>query len=439
MKIFFYCFTFYYLACKILCQEISEDEEVVEEKYNLVRLDRQNYAKYTIDKNLTHFLVLFHNPWCKFSQSLEKKLTKVNKLLKTENQNFFIGELDTTLEDAKSLVKEMIPSSILEPFFSYPKLVYYYKNSPVELYKGKHNKLDIYYFLKRKIHPGVIEMPIISIFDLKTINDKNAFVYFGNTETESQIFQSAAEEHKDFIFYRTNEEKVYEKLNPEKKASVIYYSFGVKKDEISKSTNMTSQILNKFIKKNTNQNFYVKLNEDFINEVFMKKQAALILFRNEYDNKTLFLEENFPLIAKAQPSIKFLVTDLTGKLELKLANVINVGQSLPSIRLLDFKNGLRRFEMTREPTMENVVNFLKMYKTDKLQPYTISQSSQVESQKKHKLLSFTTANFYETVIFNRKNVIVFFLTDWCTHCKKVKNINNLVNTCNRSCSVQVFK
>jgi hypothetical protein len=417
MKIFLYFFSIYFLASKILCDEISEDEELLEEEYNLIRLNQQNYGMYTNDKNLTHFLVLFHNPWCKFSQNLEKKLIRVNKLLKTENQKFFIGELDTTLEDARSLVNEKIPSSVLEPLFTYPKLVYYYKNTPVEVYKGKHNKFDIYYYLKRKIHPGVIEMPILSIFDMKTSNDKNAFVYFG--DSESQIFLSAAEEYKEFIFYRTNDEKVSKKLNPARNASVIYYSFGKKKDEISTNTNLTSQILNKFIKKNTNQNFYEKLTEDFINEVFMKKQTALILFRNEYDNRTQFLEENFPLIAKAQPNIKFLITDLTGKFELKLANLMNVGQNLPSLRLVDFKNGLRRFEMIREPTMENVLNFLKMYKTDKIQPYTISQSSATDTNKKPKLFPLTTANFYENVIFNKKNVLVFFLTDWCTHCKKV--------------------
>ena len=178
--------------------------------------------------------------------------------------------------------------------------------------------------------------------------------------------------------------------------------------------------LYRLLKKNTFVNLYDKVTEEFINEVIMKKQSAMILFRNEYDNQTQFLEENFPLVSKGEPSLKFLITDLTGRYELKLANLMNVGvHNLPALRILDFSTGLRRFEMTREPTIENVMNFIKMYKENKIHPYTISQAAKDDPKKKDALKALTSANFYESVIFNRKNVVVFFYSSWCTHCKKV--------------------
>jgi protein disulfide-isomerase A1 len=397
----------------------NEEDEKIEEEFKLIPLNEKNYDQ--IINGVSNFLVLFHNPWCKFSQNLEKKLMGANKFLKMENQKYFIGSVDTTLVDAKKLISEKIPQMILNPLLTYPKIVYYKNGQPIETYKGKHNKFDIYTYLKRKINSESIALPIYSIFEDKIIHDKQAFIFFGDKDEKFEIFNNIAKEKFEWVFYHTNEDKIYEKLNPSKNSTVIYYNFGKKKDSFSNKQNFTLANFNKFLKKNTFVNLYTKVTEEFINEVIMKRQSAMILFRNQYDNKTEFLEENFPLISKGEPSLKFLITDMTGKFELKLANLMNVGvESLPAVRVLDFKKGLRRFEMTREPTMENVMNFIKLYKDNKLQPYTVTQGAQDDIKKKDGLKTLTSANFYETVIFNRKNVVVFFYASWCTHCKKVK-------------------
>jgi hypothetical protein len=397
---------------------LDEEDELVEEEFKLISLNEKNYDQFV--SGVSHFFVLFHNPWCKFSQNLEKKLMNVNKYLKMENQKYFMGAIDTTLVDAKKLVSEKVPQNILNSLLTYPKLVYYKSGKPVEVYRGKHNKNDIYTFMKRKINVESMPLPIISIFEDKIIRDKNAFVFFGVKDENFEIFNKVAQEKKEWVFYHTNEDKVYEKLNPSRNATVIYYTFGKKKDTFNKNQNFTLVNFNKFLKKNTFVNFYDKVTEEFINEVIMKKQSAMILFRNEYDNKTQFLEENLPLVSKGEPSLKFLVTDLTGRYELKLANLMNVGvQNLPALRILDFSTGMRRFEMSRELTIENLMNFIKMYKENKLHPYTISQGAKDDPKKKDALKALTSANFYESVVFNRKNVVVFFYSSWCTHCKKV--------------------
>lgn len=404
---------------KKVVKSINEEDEKIEEEFKLIPINEKNYDQ--IVNGVSHFMILLHNPWCKFSQNLEKKLMGANKYLKMENQKYFIGSVDTTLVDAKTLVSEKIPN--MNPLLTYPKIVYYKNGQPIEIYKGKHNKYDIYTYLKRKINSESIPMPIYSIFEYKVIHDKQAFIFFGEKDENFEIYNNLAKEKFDWVFYHTNEEKLYEKLNPSKNATVIFYSFGKKKDSfnVSAKQNFTLINFNKFLKKNTFVNLYYKVNEEFINEVVMKKQNAIILFRNQYDNKTDFLEENIPLISKAEPSLKFLVSDMTGKFELKLAGLMNVGvESLPAVRVLDFKNGMRRFEMTREPTMENFINFIKLFKDNKLHPYTVTQGAQDDIKKKDGLKTLTSANFFETVIFNRKNVVVFFYSSWCTHCKKVK-------------------
>lgn len=406
---------------------ISEgEEEQIEDEYKLKILNESNYDSFLSNSESkisnSHLLILLHNPWCKFSQNLEKKLMNVNKLLKMENQKYFIGAIDTTLVDAKKIISEKIPLDIINPLISYPKLIYFKDGKPVELYKGKHNKNDIYTYIKRKIYIESASLPIYSIFESKIVNDKNAFVYFGAKDAKFEIFNTFAKETKDFMFYETNDDEIYKKLNPSRNSTVIYYTFGKVKDSlILKNQNFTSQIFKRFIKKNTFVNLYDKVSEEFINEVIMKKQTAMILFRSEYDNTTLFLEENFPLLSKGEPSMKFLITDLTGKFELKLAQLLNVAiDSLPALRIIDFKEGgLRRFEMSRDPNMENVMNFINLYKDNKLHPYSVSQALSTDTKKKDSLKIITTSNYFESVVFNKKNFVVFFHAGWCTHCKKV--------------------
>jgi hypothetical protein len=337
-----------------------------------------------------------------------------------EQQTSYIGSIDSTIRDYKKIILEKIPENVLTYRSSYPRLIYFKNGAAVELYLGKHNKNDIYSYIKRKIYLESVPLSILSTFESKITHDKNAFIYFGSIESSNfEYFNQLAKEKIEWMFYHTNEDKIYEKLNPSRNASVIYYTFGKKKDVFYNNQNMT-QNFNKFLKKNTFVNYYEKTTEEFLNEVIMKKQSALVLFRNPYDNRTQILEENFELIAKAESSIKFLITDITEKYALKLARLVNVGiKDIPAIRIIDFKNGFRRFELSRELTMENVLNIIKSWKSNKLNHYLISQGLDVDQKKKVHVKRISTSTFHENVIFPKRNVIVLFYTNWCTHCKKV--------------------
>lgn len=398
--------------------EEDENNEDTDEELKLADITEKNYNS-TIT-SVKHFFILFHNPWCKISQNLEKKLIYVNKLLKMEQQPYYIGSIDLTLIDGGKII-ESIPDPILPVTFTYPAFVYYFEGQPVEVYKGKHNKHDIYTHIKRKFYKESTNLPIYSIFESKITHDKNAFIFFGDTNSNNfEVFNNKAKHWNDFMFYHSNEETLYEKLNPSRSAEIIYYSFGKKKDTIPSNSTITDEVLNRFFKKNTFLNFYDKTTEEFINQVFMKRQSAIVLFRNIYDNQTLFLEENLPLYAKADESLKFLITDMTTKYDLKLATLLNVGiKDVPALKLIDFKNGFKKYELTRDFTMENVINFINMWKANQLQPYAVSQSAQSVSKKKEVVKRIYSSNFYESVIFHKRHTVVFFYTKWCTHCKKV--------------------
>ena len=63
-----------------------------------------------------------------------------------------------------------------------------------------------------------------------------------------------------------------------------------------------------------------------------------------------------------------------------------------------------------------------MYKKGDLTPYYTQESTQ-EKSLSSKVKRISSSNYYESVIFNKKNVLVFFHTYWCGNCKKVRLIN----------------
>ena len=224
------------------------------------------------------------------------------------------------------------------------------------------------------------------------------------------------------MFYHTNDERLYQKLNPEKTAIIVYYTFGKKIDHINLNVNDTTNDINEFVRKYTFVNFFPRMTEDVINEVMIKKQTALILFRSIYDNSTSILEKNFPLIAKSNPELKLVITDLTGKYEMKLAKLLDVSENLPTLRLIDFdyQAEMRKFELTKDLTLENVLSFINNWKENKIQPFQFKLNTQEVINIKDSLVrKISLSNYYDSVIFNRKNAVVFFYTNWCSHCKKV--------------------
>jgi thiol-disulfide isomerase/thioredoxin len=408
----------------------SESESKEEEDEELLTLTESNFAQYV--KSEGHILVLFHNKWCKFSQNLEKKLKQVNKLLKMENQRYYIGTVDVTLENGKSIVQKEVPSHLIDSVFTYPKLVYFKNGIAKEIYNGKHFKSDIYQYIKRKIYTDSIPFSNYYSFEQKISRDRHSFIYFpdlnNRNDTEYDRFNRIAKGNINFMFYHNTEVRTNDLLNSGNNSTLIYYNFGKQKDQLLRTQDFNDNSIFKFIKKNTFNNYYEKFNDDAVNEIFIKKQPAIFFFRNQFDNKTQFLEDNFPLLARGDNDLKYVITDLNGKYELKLAKLLGVMDAeLPCIKIVDFKPEIRKFALSGEPTVETVGEFIKQWKRNQLQAFLTSQRIVEEKSKgKEVVKKISTATFSENVLQTRRHAVVFYHTSWCQHCKKVNYFLNYI-------------
>jgi hypothetical protein len=418
-----------------------------EDEYKLIEINEVNFQEKI--KTAEHFLLLIHNPWCKYSQKLSEKLLNVHKFLKLETQEYYIGALDASINNIDKFNEKFLQTKNFSVDNFYPKLIYFHNGVPIELYNNKQNQDTLLTYIKRKIHPESINIPILSIFDFKVTHDKSAFIYV-DTLTQKQnvthkekltskegleLFNKYAKKFPNIMFYYTNNKLVADSLfekNDElnfrnntihnRDFNVLYFSKGKLLDVHlnEKLKIMFDKSFNHFINKHIKNNYYTRFNEDAVNEIFIKNQTAFFLFRNPFDNVTAHLEENIPLIASSEPNMKFIVTDVISKYELKLINLLLVSpKELPQIRIVDFKGGFRRFENRDGIEMEKVIKFIRSYKSGNLKPYYPTNSNNIELNQKSELKNIGNGNFYEKVLKNKRNVLVFYYTKWCQHCKKV--------------------
>lgn len=123
--------------------------------------------------------------------------------------------------------------------------------------------------------------------------------------------------------------------------------------------------------------------------------------------------------------MKFIITDIDTKLSLKLANFFSFrnADNLPTIRLVDNENNIfRRFTFSRNLTRSSIVTFIQKWKENEYKPYNYLESFESDTIRETKdsiVKKINYNSFYETVNFNRRNVVVLFYTEWCSHCKKV--------------------
>lgn len=123
--------------------------------------------------------------------------------------------------------------------------------------------------------------------------------------------------------------------------------------------------------------------------------------------------------------MKFLFTDIDRKMSLKLANFFGLrsDEYLPSVRIVEYQdNDFQRFSLSRNITKNSIVNFIQKWKDRELRSYKNYETfeSDLNRQTKDSIVKkISFSSLFESVNFNRKSVVIFFYTDWCSVCKKV--------------------
>lgn len=422
------------------------------DEYALLEINSNNHFGY-IGK-AENFFLLIHNPWCKWSQKLNAKLHKINKVLKLEKQPFYLGSVDHTIEDLNFLMVYGIDTFHI----SYPTLISFKDGKFDEVFKARQTHYEVLTWIKKKIY-SLKPYNLLSqdAFKYKLKEDRRAFLFYGPeglelTKDSNGDFNEFHEESEDsktsegisessnirslgyfnsydkssknctrVIFYYTTSKNLLDKYNPHRNYTLSVFSKGNLTQNYSEE--ITEDFLSDLCTKNTFRNFYLTFSQETIEAIFIRRTPAIIMFRNRYDNKTEYEELKMQTISWMHRDMVVVVTDIDGKFQLKLANYFGVTlEDLPAVRIVDFsgKNQTaRKYSMSREITTENILNFLDKWKQGQLTNYfTVGKKDGTKQNSQSLVNRIKMFQFYEKVLLNRKNVLVLFYAEWCSKCKK---------------------
>lgn len=214
-------------------------------------------------------------------------------------------------------------------------------------------------------------------------------------------------------------------------------------DDITSTTNdkLSHDLINDLCFKNVYKNLFKKFDQYAIYSIFIKKKPSLFLFRNKQDNRTEYEEIKLETISYMyNKELNIVITDIDDKYSYKLSNLLGISNDdLPSIRLIDFKghdNEMRTFYFSREITSDNILDFVNKWEDNTLSSSSniFYSSSKINTNSKYNknnnyspVLNIGMNMFYEKVIMNNKNVLVYYYANWCSYCKKFLSIFDIIS------------
>jgi hypothetical protein len=280
------------VICFGLCLLRNIDNQ---EQHNLVIINESNAQKYISMYN--DFFIFIHSPWCKWSQRFNSNLIKVNEMLKYEAQANYLSLFDVTLSNI-NILKDFLPSNIDPQTITYPKLIYLQNGIVNDIYRGMFEVDNSYLWIKRKIQRNSLKVTLMQVFQTKVKFDRTSFMFFGDysvANSNFQVFNKVSNEVVSTSFYHTDENILYNYLNPNKNFTVGFLKYGVLNDTFS--GNLTFEALKQFISSKTNKNFFEKVNEETIQEIFIQRNPAVVFFCSKYDEEYIFYYRTFKRIA----------------------------------------------------------------------------------------------------------------------------------------------
>ena len=359
-----------------------------------------------------YITVLFYDPECPHCKEFMPRYHKIASQLKEEN--FVFAKLDCIKNEKIETIYEIE---------AYPTLMLI-KGEEKIIFSGQRNYEEIKKWLEENTKPEFIKLKTKKELDNFTIN-RLCMVYFGNDESTKNEFIKAERKFETMpLGIVTDEELIKSEApkdekdpNKEYKDYInIYRTFGDKKKTLKES--LTSENIYKFVYINSYPDV-IEFTDETAPIIFAKKQPALVIFssknKEDYNEYFNLLKEMRP---KIDANIRLFMCDIgKGTMAIQMAQYCGIGLlDLPKVFIIQAESETpKKYEMKVEINQENIINFIKLWKEDKLTPYI--RSEPVPENNDGPVFKLVGTTFKKEVLDNDKDVLIYFVSYWCKKCK----------------------
>lgn len=362
-------------------------------------------------KHYEHILVEFYAPWCGHCKKLTPEYAKAAQELKSVEPPLALAKVDATIH--KGLASRF-------EIRGFPTLKLFSNGTPSE-YNGGRTHPEIVSWMKKKTGPASRTLSTASDVESFSKEAEVAVVYFGDNSSDISIFEKVARTNDDLLFASCASEECLSNFDVKAGTIVLFKKFDEGRNDFTES--LTEEDLRKFIAANSSP-LVMKFDEKSAQLVFGKATPGIFLYRDSNSENTVEFDNIMRSVAKkVQGKIKVILTDIKVGLETRLAEYIGVtANDLPSVRIHDTRNDLKKYNMEGPITEENILKFVNEWESGRLRPHL--KSEEIPATQEGDVHVLVGKSFQQIVMDPTKDVLVEFYAPWCGHCKKLEPIYN---------------
>ena len=389
-------FFFLLLLILVIC-----DDEFPKGK-DLVIITDSNYEE--IIEKYDYLLILFYGPGCEHCKKFYSEYEKAAHILMKEK--LFLSAVDISKEKNLSetfRIKELPTIRLLSKKSIYD-------------YTGGSTKDEIINWMRKKTNGTAVNI-LKSVEDVEKFQKENSVVliYFGSDKNDTELFTKEARKNENLSFGIVESKDVINKYA--KEGSMLFIK---KKDELKiELTEINEKNIEEIISKYSLPKIF-DFNEKAAQIIFGKSLPSLFLFGNK---KLLNRWEDHEKLMKylsrtVNTTLKLVLANVKDKISKKLFDFIGLEETdIPSIVIIDARDGFKKFKMEGEVNDVNAIQFIKNWESNSLKQYLRTAVEPANNDGPVKII--VGSSYEREVINNDKDVFVIFHFPGCHYCKEL--------------------
>jgi protein disulfide-isomerase A1 len=389
-------FFFLLLLILVIC-----DDEFPKGK-DLVIITDSNYEE--IIEKYDYLLILFYGPGCEHCKKFYSEYEKAAHILMKEK--LFLSIVDISKEKNLSetfRIKELPTIRLLS------------KKSIFD-YTGGSTKDEIINWMRKKTNGTAVNI-LKTVEDVEKFQKENSVVliYFGSDKNDTELFTKEARKNENLSFGIVESKDVINKYA--KEGSMLFIK---KADELKiELTEINEKNIEEIISKYSLPKIF-DFNEKAAQIIFGKSLPSLFLFGNK---KLLNRWEDHEKLMKylsrtVNTTLKLVLANVKDKISKKLFDFIGLEETdIPSIVIIDARDGFKKFKMEGEVNDVNAIQFIKNWESNSLKQYLRTAVEPANNDGPVKII--VGSSYEREVINNDKDVFVIFHFPGCHYCKEL--------------------
>ncbi|CAG9333719.1 unnamed protein product [Blepharisma stoltei] len=356
-----------------------------------------------------NILIDFYAPWCDHCKKLDPEYAKAALRLKENSPSIRIAKVDATTN--KLLADKY-------QIRNYPTIKYFENKKPTDYDGGRTEDLIVSWVLKKNGQTYTVIKDYLQLQN-RIEKAKIVVVLFAQADApEIKHFDYVSKQIQGVEFIVSIDSVSLTNYEVEEPSLVLFKQFDERR--VNFSGKLKHADITRFIEKNMRP-IVSEFNDDSLRRSWDNKTPAFFLLCNQSDYEQ-YRAGFYEVAKKYNKTMIFFYADLSNPGNSQLKEYLGLEpEAQPVFLIVDQSEVGNRFMSNASPTEENMKSFIKRWKKKEIEP-TLKSQDLPENDYYKNLRVLVGKNFNDIVFDKSKDVLVYFYSPRCSHCREFEPI-----------------